>query len=253
MPTTLLRSFYFGLKGISSAGERPITGQHPRLNTAPQTKRRRCPVCRAAASFCRPFCTEGQRGGEEKLCAVWEGGDTRAGRFLASVRVHPCLNGLLSRCARVPACRCLDRLLPRLALVPGHLFQRISVSTCPRSSVHLFRCATASAWALLRRVPCWCKPVTSTPLLGCASTLACLYLGASSFRRASVPVCSRPDVSLPRCSSVLACPVPMRPFSVVHQLKGDCRKGCVGYWGWKRSTGPKGRPILAAARGGGSG
>ena len=166
---------------------------------------------------------------------------------------------LLSRCAHVPTCRCLDGLLPRLALVPGHLSRRISISTCPRSSAHLFRCAPvsvwtllrtrllprcvpASAWALLRRAPCWCKPVTGMPLFWRASAWvrSCsgmplsrrvpipvrICFGVSLFRGVLTPVCICPDAR--RLRYGLDSDAPPAPVQACHRHAPVLACFCLG-------------------------
>ncbi|SHG12488.1 hypothetical protein SAMN05444424_1559 [Bittarella massiliensis (ex Durand et al. 2017)] len=229
MPTALLRSFYFGLKGISSAGERPITGQHPSLKTAPQIKRRRRPVCQAAASFRCPFCAGEQRGGEEKFCAVREGG-----RYPGRALPRLCSGAPLSQYAPVPLCPCSDVSLSRWASTTASPCPGASVSAYLHLNVPSFQCAFVPVCACfsMDSTPdappasvCACfgmGPTPPCPLLvqAChrhAPVLACFCLGALLFWHASIsarphssahlfwriPVsrCPHPSVYLPQCAS----------------------------------------------------
>ena len=204
MPTALLRSFYFGLKGTSSAEECPITGQHPRLKTAPQTERRRCPVCRAAASFCRPFCTGGREGARRNFAPCGRGAIPGQG---ASSPLFGCTLVSMDSCPDVPMFR---RAAVSMGSYHGALCPGASVSAYLHLNVPSFQCAFVPVCACFGMGPTLPRPLLvqachrHAPVLACFCSSAFLSWYAPTsmrppFQCASVPAYSCLEVSSPQC------------------------------------------------------
>lgn len=210
VPTALLRSFYFGLKGTSSAEECPITGQHPRLKTAPQTERRRCPVCRAAASFCRPFCTGGREGARRNFAPCGRGAIPGQG---ASSPLFGCTLVSMDSCPDVPMFR---RAAVSMGSYHGALCPGASVSAYLHLNVPSFQCAFVPVCACFGMGPTLPRPLLvqachrHAPVLACFCSSAFLSWYAPTSMRPPFQCASVPAYSCLEVSSSQCIPVPTR-------------------------------------------
>ena len=186
---------------------------------------------------------------EGKLCPVRGGRRQPGGRSVPGALLlwpYPCpdaplsrrtpvLNGSLLRRAPTSACLpapaspasmrfCLDVPLARHISTPAR--PPASVRICPRHAPVL-ACPCSGARLF------WWTSVPKRFLFWRAFALACLLL-----RRA-------PCLGAPLSWSTFCPGVPL--------LKRELPRGDDGHWGRESLIGPEGRPILAAARGGGSG